>query len=83
MGAKFGKNYKYEPKNHYFRIIKIGHVSEASVTHPYQNIRESGKLPPPPHTHTHTHYTIPAEKRLLFFQLSLNPKWSESFQSTL
>ena len=40
LGAKFGKNYKYGPKNYPFRIIKMGHVSEASAAHPYQNIRE-------------------------------------------
>ena len=45
MGAKFGKIYKYGPKNHHFRIIKLGYVSEASAAHPYQT---SGKLTTPP-----------------------------------
>ena len=46
--AKFGKNYKYGPKNHPFRIIKMGHVSEASAARPYQNIKEVSPPPPPP-----------------------------------
>ena len=40
LGAKFGKNYKYGPKNHLFRIIKVGHVSEATAAHAYQKTKE-------------------------------------------
>ena len=34
LGVKFGKSYKYGPKNHHFRIINMDQVSEASAAHP-------------------------------------------------
>ena len=52
-GAKFGNNFIYGPKNYPFRIIKMGHVSEASAAHPYQ---KSGKLPPPHHPRAGQHH---------------------------
>ena len=58
FGAKFGKNYKSGLKNHYFRIIKMGHVSEASVAHPhpYQNI--SPRVPTQMQYHSCLHLDI-------------------------
>ena len=35
LGAKSGNKYKYGPKNHAFRFIEMGHISEASAAHPY------------------------------------------------
>ena len=47
LGAKFGKHYKYGSKNHPYRIIKLGHVSEALVVHPTKNpARLPRPLPP-------------------------------------
>ena len=45
LGALFGSNYKYGSKNHPFRMIKMGHVSDASVAHPYQKVWESTTVP--------------------------------------
>ena len=41
LGAIFGKKFKYWPEHHPFRIINMGHVSEASAVHHYQ---KSGKF---------------------------------------